>query len=55
MAEAIATQKYDITHEQHMRDQARLMRDQMQQLSEYYKLGESLYSYKHLEGQTDVS
>jgi 3-deoxy-D-manno-octulosonic-acid transferase len=55
MTEAAKAQQYNLTHEQHMLDQAKLMRDQMGELSEYYKLAEGLYSYKNLESQTDVS
>ena len=55
MAQAAPPQDYDVTHEQYMYDQAKLMRDQMGEISAYYKLGESLYSYKNLEGQTNVS
>ena len=46
---------YDMTHNEYVKKQLTGLVTEMDTLLGYYKHAESLYPYKNLEGETDVS
>ena len=45
---------YDMTYNQYLGMQSKGIVGEMDNLLEHYKLAESMYSYKNLEGENDV-
>ena len=46
---------YDMTHDEYLYHQAKGVVSEMDNLLQHYKLAESMYSYKNLEGENNVS